>query len=304
MATIDILMAVYNGEAYIRQQIFSIMSQDYQDWRLIIHDDGSTDKTRSIIARFVQMDSRILWVDDGITFHNPAKNFMHLLKSSTADFVCFCDQDDIWLENKLSSMLTAFPDTEKPGALFSSGYIYDSANNRILSELNYRINNLKELLYVNGGIHGCRSMFNHVMREYLLRYSGEIDMHDHLMSLIACSFGRIEYIDVPLLLYRQHGSNVSGNITISPMRRLLMAFSNIRDKFLVNRVVYQTIADFYSVYRQELSEADAKLIGIYLDPRNKNWLFRTYHIVRNGFSLCERSKFRLFAKSLTRKYSN
>lgn len=124
---------------------------------------------------------------------------MHLLSLSTSSYICFCDQDDIWIENKLSTLLNKFKESTIPTALVSSGYLFQSDTNNILGKLNYRIRNLSELLFVNGGIHGSRCMINSAIREQMLRYSGTLNMHDHLMSQIACSFGNIEYVDVPFL---------------------------------------------------------------------------------------------------------
>ena len=104
MSKIDILLATYNGEKHIKAQILSILAQDNENWNLIIHDDGSTDNTINIIKGFCAIDNRINLIEDNIRFGNPANNFLHLLKKSTANYIMFCDQDDIWFDNKLSLM--------------------------------------------------------------------------------------------------------------------------------------------------------------------------------------------------------
>lgn len=83
---IDILLATFNGASYIRSQIFSIISQDYTDWRLIIHDDGSTDKTVDLIKELASYDQRIRLIEDNVTHLGPGANFMHLLNFSDAPY--------------------------------------------------------------------------------------------------------------------------------------------------------------------------------------------------------------------------
>ena len=104
IGTVDILLATYNGELYIETQILSIISQTFKKWQLLIHDDGSSDTTIFIIKKWAAIDNRIKLIEDEVKTRNAAKNFMHLLKYSTAEYVMFCDQDDIWFDNKVQLM--------------------------------------------------------------------------------------------------------------------------------------------------------------------------------------------------------
>ena len=71
---LDILMATYNGEAYISQQIYSLQQQTFTDWRLLIHDDGSTDRTIEIIRELAATDQRICLIEDRLCFHSAGRN--------------------------------------------------------------------------------------------------------------------------------------------------------------------------------------------------------------------------------------
>jgi rhamnosyltransferase len=102
---IDILMATYNGEKYIHEQIESIINQTYKNWRLLISDDGSVDGTVEIIKKYIKKDKRIELIEDNLGNLGVVKKFRELLKRAEADYIMFSDQDDIWLNNKIERTL-------------------------------------------------------------------------------------------------------------------------------------------------------------------------------------------------------
>ena len=100
MPEVDILLAAYNGGKYIAEQIDSILAQTYQDFRLIIRDDASTDNTVMIIDEYAAKYPDKIWVvhDDAVC-KSATKNFFQLLTYAEADYVMFSDQDDYWLHH-------------------------------------------------------------------------------------------------------------------------------------------------------------------------------------------------------------
>ncbi|MHB9334492.1 glycosyltransferase, partial [Fusobacterium polymorphum] len=98
---IEILMATYNGEKYVGEQIDSIIHQTYKNWKLLIRDDNSTDKTLEILKEYEKKDKRIKIIEDKKGNLGFVKNFEELLNNSKEDWVMFSDQDDYWLENKI-----------------------------------------------------------------------------------------------------------------------------------------------------------------------------------------------------------
>lgn len=100
---VNILLSTYNGEQYLKEQVKSIQDQTYQDWQLLIRDDGSTDGTVEIIQELVAQDERIRFINQG-TIENLGviKSFHALLKYEKADLYCFSDQDDVWLPEKIA----------------------------------------------------------------------------------------------------------------------------------------------------------------------------------------------------------
>ena len=93
-----ILLAAYNGAAYIRQQIDSILQQDYPNIQLVLSDDGSQDGTQEILAEYeAKYPGRVIWHQSGKRFGKAQTHFMHLLRTfHDADYIMFSDQDDVW----------------------------------------------------------------------------------------------------------------------------------------------------------------------------------------------------------------
>ena len=101
---IDILLSTYNGEKYLSEQLDSLFSQAYNDFRIIGRDDGSSDKTKDILLEYKNKFNNKL----DVYFENnvgPKNSFLELIKKSKNDYVMFCDQDDIWFDNKLEVMM-------------------------------------------------------------------------------------------------------------------------------------------------------------------------------------------------------
>ena len=104
-----IMMAVYNGEKYIREQIESIINQTYKKWQLIVQDDGSNDDTIVIVKEYCRKDKRISIINNQLCTHGAFINFHILInyckKLEPYDFYMFCDQDDIWHEDKVEKLV-------------------------------------------------------------------------------------------------------------------------------------------------------------------------------------------------------
>ena len=104
MEKVDVLLATYNGEKYLKEQIDSILEQTYSDFRLLISDDGSTDDTRKILEEYKNKDSRIqvFFQESNL---GVVKNFEFLLKKVESKYYMFSDQDDIWKSEKIEKSL-------------------------------------------------------------------------------------------------------------------------------------------------------------------------------------------------------
>ena len=221
---IDILMATYNGEHYLKDQLASIESQTWTDWRLIVHDDASSDGTREILENFQKRLGKEKVI---IKKNNPASgsakaNFIGLIQASTGDYMMCCDQDDVWHQDKVARTFYRMRQMEKrygneiPLLVHTDLRVVDEQ----LSELNpgfHKYMNLetggklnREL--IQNQVTGCTVMINKALKEYVAQVTDVelIVMHDHWLALIALVFGKMSYLNKATIDYRQHGNNSVG----------------------------------------------------------------------------------------------
>ena len=110
--TIAVLLATYNGERFLREQIESLYAQTIKDWTIYVHDDGSTDGTKAILDEYVEKKDNFV-VLDYPSQKGASNNFFSLLKRVNASYFFFADQDDVWMSNKMEKCLVRMLQIEK-----------------------------------------------------------------------------------------------------------------------------------------------------------------------------------------------
>ena len=199
-------MATFNGGKYIKEQINSILVQLGKEDELIISDDGSTDNTLEIIRELG--DNRIKLYQN-INMHGYAHNFENALTHASGDYIFFSDQDDVWLPNKVETMLTHL---QHDNFVISDAYITNDEleiKGRLSSWRTYKkgyLQNLFKSIYA-----GCTCAFTKRIKEYALPFpSTKYIQHDNWIGLLCELKFNVVYVDEPLILYRRHNSNTSG----------------------------------------------------------------------------------------------
>lgn len=212
---IQVLMSTYNGMKYIGEQLKSIYEQSGVDVSLLVRDDGSTDETCALLDD-EQAAGRLTWY----TGENlgPAFSFWHLLQHAPeSEFYAFCDQDDVWDKDKLSTavgMLNAAGDA--PALYFCQTRLVDSSLNEIPSvSISPLLTYGEALLY--HFVTGCTVVMNNALRKELIKYTPSfMRMHDIWVYNVAQAIGaRIFFDKTSHISYRQHSSNVIGQINSS-----------------------------------------------------------------------------------------
>ncbi|HDH1530278.1 MULTISPECIES: glycosyltransferase family 2 protein [Klebsiella pneumoniae complex] len=226
---VDVIIATYNGATFLKEQLISIGNQSYKNLNIIISDDNSTDATISIAQ---ELPYNI------VIYNNPPENgrgvisnFNNALIHSNGDYIFFCDQDDVWLPNKIETLMEEIfkieNDGNTPALVFSDMMLIDDKG-EVINKSFYTYNNLNpennkdiRFLHWKSTVYGCTMLIN----RKLLNISGltpqYFNMHDHWYAINAAKYGSISYCPQQLVLYRQHDSNVVGSHNKSLLSKVL-----------------------------------------------------------------------------------
>lgn len=286
---VEILMATYNGENYIVEQIESLRNQTYTDWNLLIRDDGSNDGTIKIIEYYEKKyPEKIKLLRDNKKNLGVQYNFLELLEYSTQDYIMFCDQDDIWLENKIEKTLKKMLLNEKkemPTLIYTDLKVVDKNLNIIHDSFwKYQnidiLNNNYEKLIIENNITGCTVMINKRLKELALgKKFKNVIMHDWLFGLLASLKGEIYLLDESLILYRQHGSNCAGAKKNKENLNDL-----IKKVFILKRQLLDAKKQANDILNKiELPTDRRKKILEYVNLKNKSFFKRKIWLIKNKF---------------------
>lgn len=219
------LLSTYNGAAYLREQLDSILGQTYSNIHVLVRDDGSSDSTSEILKYYIATFDNIIVCDWGHNIGSSA-SFYRLLEFSTANYVMFCDQDDFWLPGKVQSTLSLADETfltGVPGLVFTDLTICDGHLN-IVSEsmhrvqkndVNYIVRSYLAMLAQNT-VAGCTMLINRSSVNFILdRGLPPVGIvHDHWFAVNIARNGVVAYLDESTILYRQHDSNQVGSKSV------------------------------------------------------------------------------------------
>lgn len=225
MKTTAILLATYNGKSYLKEQIDSLYAQTDRDWTLYIHDDGSTDGTQTFIEKCCEGRDNV----QILRFPpagGPMMNFLEMLRRVEADYYFFCDQDDVWMPDKIEvSKKRMFEiEAEHPGlpvVVHGDLAVVDESLKPLLPSFwKYediypeRVTSF-EVMGVSNLTTGCAMLFNGAARDVTPVPPPPLTpMHDFWVT--ACVFragGIVSAIPRPLLYYRQHSGNCIGAVS-------------------------------------------------------------------------------------------
>lgn len=220
--TIDILLSTYNGEQYLQELLQSLEDQSHSGWQLLVRDDGSADKTVEILNAFREKEpDRVSVIQDNNKRLGPKRSFEILLQKSKADYIMFCDQDDVWMKDKVLQTFEKMGELEQqnpgnPLLVFTDLKVADE-NLHVLhpSLWQYtKVNpeNVKNIyrLLVNNPVVGCTVMINKIAKPVVLPIPEKAVMHDWWMALNISRKGKVDFVREATILYRLHEKNSLG----------------------------------------------------------------------------------------------
>ncbi len=221
---IAVLVATYNGEKYILEQLLSIeksmaKTEKVREYEILVRDDGSTDNTVQVVKDYGESNSSVTLVEDMYKrgFKNSFKYLMSLVPEDV-DYIFFSDQDDIWEEEKVNRFLDVAGEvTDVPLLVYSDLLMFGE-----VLELPIKLSNFYKWEHDNDGIPawllantvtGAAMMINYQLLARVLTLTDEVwekeRYHDWLIAKVAGLTGEYRYIDMPLTKYRQHANNAS-----------------------------------------------------------------------------------------------
>lgn len=209
---ISVALAAYKGELYIAEQIESILSQLGKDDEIVVSDDYPEGKTRDTVLTLASKDNRIRYIEgEG---KGVVKNFENALRSCCGDVIFLCDQDDVWLPGKVESVMNEI----KNGAslVLHDASVTDAALN-ITDESYFSLHGSNASFIGNlikNSFVGCCMAFTRELMLETLPFPEKLPMHDWWIALVALKKKRrTVLLGKPLILWRRHGSNVTGGKT-------------------------------------------------------------------------------------------
>lgn len=250
---ISVIMATYNGERYLREQLDSIINQSQWIDELIIVDDCSVDSTCRIIEEYQQRYPIIRLIRNKQNL-GVVKTFEKALLNSSGDYIVFSDQDDVWFENKIAVLMDSIGDNL---LVYSDTIVVDEKLNKLYdSNLKFfetarNFSCFRDYLFGNN-VTGCtmmihRKLFDEVASFPVLR----IIFHDQFLALCASYKGKLKKVTTPLMLYRQHSKNLSASYNRLGYQKILNNFSLMAmDLFiLANLPIFNSGKDVTNDYK-------------------------------------------------------
>ena len=209
----SVCIAAYHGEKFLAEQLESILSQLDADDEIVVSDDNPGGATQAIAEDYARRDSRVRFIEgrgEGVQ-----KNFENAMKSSCGDVIFLCDQDDVWLPEKVSRVMKEF-DSGAALVLHDARVTDENLNTVEPSFFAMRgtqsgfLRNLVRNTYM-----GCCMAFTREIADKALPFPSNLPMHDQWIGLCAerCAGGKIRLVDEPLILYRRHGKSITGRET-------------------------------------------------------------------------------------------
>ena len=272
---VNVLLSSYNGELYIREQLNSLIGQEYGNYKIHIRDDGSTDSTVSIFEEFMERypGKICLYKGENLGFR---KSFQWLMRYCTdADYFAFCDQDDVWYPCKIKRAVECLDKKDKciPLIYLCDFYWCDVHMNHLRKNEGYKKRHSLEkyITFGDRNAFGFTEVFNKKTLEGIkdkksFKYCG----HDEIAYLYCLCNGSVVWDNQVCVDYRRHGDNASKQELVVGTK--FTHFLWRLDRFLIHpdrKGMYKRFAVFYKCFKNDIGEWENKVFRLYLGRRGR-----------------------------------
>ena len=279
---IAILLSTYNGTKYLEEQLDSILNQTYSNYVIVARDDGSYDDTIQLLNKYAKkFTDKFHLLEQDLLNLGASDSFSYLIEyvlenkqslGLESAYMMFCDQDDIWSLEKIHKQIDEMLKVEKQQTGTKPMPVLIHSNLRVVSEeksliaesfvhyqgLEIERNRFTNLV-ISNVVTGCTVFINEALARKAVPVSKEAIMHDWWLSLVASAFGKLVFIDAPLVSYRQHDTNAIGAkefVKSTPVDRSFWQKTlGCKSDAHLSEVARQA-ADFRNRFGQELTTHD------------------------------------------------
>ncbi len=293
-----LLLSTYNGASFLKEQLDSLCSQTYNEIKIIARDDGSHDSSVDILKSY---DIELIRSNENVGAKESFSLLLeYALEHTKSDYFMFCDQDDVWNEEKvektyekmlalennyIGSPVLIYTDleivNENLGTISPSFFEYES--------LSPEYKSLNRLLLQNT-ITGCTMMLNRKLAELVSPIPKDAIMHDWWIALVASKFGKMGYIHESLIKYRQHDKNSIGAKEVS-CASIFMKFYKLffkNEHYLKHEYASLVQAkEFLELFREKLDEETIKMLQEFISLESKSFwekrkILLKYKLLKQG----------------------
>lgn len=260
---VNILLSTYNGSKYVEKQIYSILRQEYTDFKIYIRDDGSSDNTVAVVEKIIDnndiSDRVVLIRGDNVGF---CRSFGKLLEcSDEGDYWAFCDQDDYWLPQKLKWAIELLEKQNNSiPILYHGNFSFVDSDMVFLKEYSPNIAGYDMRKSLTSSIcYGFTCVINKELRKILLESEfANIQSHDWYAAMIATTFGKILFDQRVVALHILHNANDSPVSFVQKIKR---------GKILLTQESFytQNCREFYNKYKNMLDPEQKAMLKRFLN---------------------------------------
>ena len=277
---VAVLVATYNGEVFLKQQLDSILNQTYSNIKIYISDDNSSDNTAQIIKTYKENFPEKIFYTLNNSNIGVMKNFENLIFNCKEDYMALSDQDDIWQASKLQRQMDAMLELESENislpCLVNSDLCMIDEKDKMINKSyfqfrNYVLSDKRDLGHILGpsGIMGNTLLINKELKHIALPFPSKLDVHDYWLGLNAELFGKRKTINEQLVQYRIHSNNVSNSKSTIKKNKTIITRDVKLPNMQTNRKLFLP-----EIIARINSKEDLKTVNAYIDylKFNKNRL--------------------------------
>lgn len=293
---VEVVLATYNGGQFLDELLDSMLAQTFQQWRLVVRDDGSSDGTLELLEAFQkQYPDRIAMLRDDRGNLGARGNFAAIADRTTGDYLMFADQDDTWYPSKIEVTLAEMLAVERangpdvPVLVHTDMKVVDIAGN-VIAESFWEYQNLNAATgmklprqLVQNYVTGCSMMINRKLLSLALPIPSNAIMHDWWFALVASAFGEIAAVKAQTLKYRQHGGNSIGAKRWGYRHVAVQMLGGIEELRRRIGATQDQARSFVERYEDRLGPELTRTARDYSDLGRHGYFRRRAISVRNGF---------------------